>query len=249
MMDLSNSNIQTVLPKYYIVKKAVLDYIQSGKLKKDDLIPTEKLLQQKFNVSRITVKRALDELTTEGYLYRLQGRGTFVRSVKSANMPFSKKMISCSEEIRRQDMVPSRKVLIKKVVKCDYTVAHELRLEVGDPVLHFSRIYYADGSPINFSDGFLSLEDLGGIAEMNLEEQSLTHIVRNEYHLDIEIAEGSLEATMAQGKLLTYLQVDKGFPLLKIHAVSSYMKKGVQKYCEVVNSYYRTDSFKITLQD
>ncbi|MFX3617421.1 MAG: GntR family transcriptional regulator [Sporolactobacillus sp.] len=248
-MKATNESIQTVLPKYYIVKKAVLNFIQSGQLKKDDLIPTEKLLQEQFNVSRITVKRALDELTSEGYLYRLQGRGTFVRNTKSANMPFSRKMISCSDEIRRQDMVPSRKVIAKKIVKADYEIAKNLRIEVGQPVLHFSRIYYADGAPINFSDGYLSLDDLQGLGERNLEGQSLTHILQNDYNLDIEITEGHIEAVMAQGQLPDYLQVEKSFPLLKIHAVSGYMKKGEQKYCETVNSYYRTDSFKITLQD
>lgn len=66
------------LPMYRIIKNFILEQIRSGELKPDDRVPSEKELMNTFNVSRITVRRALDELAAEGYIYRLQGVGAFV---------------------------------------------------------------------------------------------------------------------------------------------------------------------------
>jgi len=63
---------------YKIIKNFILEQIRSGELRPDDRVPSEKELMNTFHVSRITVRKALDELAAEGYIYRLQGVGAFV---------------------------------------------------------------------------------------------------------------------------------------------------------------------------
>lgn len=235
-----------MIPKYYAIKNIILDEIKSGILKKGELIPSEKVLQEKFGVSRITVKRALDELASEGYLYRVQGKGTFVQNDKAKTIPFSKKMVSCSDEIRKIHMVPSRKAVISEVKGCNKEVAEELGLEIGEPVLHFARIYYADRTPINYSDGYINLKDLDGLEKYDLEHNSLMHIIQNNYGLDIEMIKSDAEAVCSSGKLSEMLDIDDGFPLIKLSTLSGY-KRGTQRYCETVISYYRTDLLKISI--
>jgi len=67
------------LPMYKLIKEFILERINSGELKPDDRIPSEKELMETFHVSRITVRRALEELAIEGYVYKIQGIGAFVR--------------------------------------------------------------------------------------------------------------------------------------------------------------------------
>lgn len=72
-------------PMYKVVKEYLLNRMKSGELLPDDRIPSEKELTEMFQVSRITVRKAIDELVIEGYLYRLQGIGTFVKKKEESN--------------------------------------------------------------------------------------------------------------------------------------------------------------------
>ncbi|WP_042166026.1 GntR family transcriptional regulator [Paenibacillus gorillae] len=66
------------LPKYVQLKKELLQWVQTGKLRPDEQMPSEHEITQLFQMSRQTVRQALGELETEGVLYRIQGKGTFV---------------------------------------------------------------------------------------------------------------------------------------------------------------------------
>ena len=69
-------------PMYRAIKDFLLEKIRSGELGPDDRIPSEKELMEAFGVSRITVRRALEELSIEGYIYKIQGLGAFVKSTE-----------------------------------------------------------------------------------------------------------------------------------------------------------------------
>lgn len=66
-------------PKYQMLKNFLIDEISSGKLASDEQIYSENELAEKFNISRHTVRKAIGELENDGWLYRVQGKGTFVR--------------------------------------------------------------------------------------------------------------------------------------------------------------------------
>lgn len=236
----------SIMPKYMAIKNIILEEIKTGIFKKGELIPSEKILQEKYNVSRITVKRALDELALEGYVSRAQGKGTFVETDHVKSIPFEKKMISCSDEIRAINMTPSRKTVKHEVFVADKVIARELEIPEGSRVLHFARIYYADRTPINYSDGYINLQDLEGLEMFDLENNSLMHIIQNHFGLNIEMIRSSAEAVCAKEELAEWLEVEEGFPLIKLESLSGYMKEE-QKFCEKVISYYRTDLLKISI--
>lgn len=79
------------LPKYRIIKEYLIEKIENGELKENDRIPSERELMERFNVSRITVRKALEELSMEGYIYKVQGVGAFVRKIKT--LSFTNKLI------------------------------------------------------------------------------------------------------------------------------------------------------------
>ena len=67
-------------PKYLRLKQEILSWIHSGRLKPNDQIPSEHEIAEMFQVSRQTVRQTLGELEQEGWLHRIQGKGTFVSS-------------------------------------------------------------------------------------------------------------------------------------------------------------------------
>lgn len=74
------------LPKYQLIKQELLYKIKNGEFLPGDKFYTENELKDKYNVSSITVVRALKELTDDGYLVRYQGKGTYVSKSKKSKM-------------------------------------------------------------------------------------------------------------------------------------------------------------------
>lgn len=241
------NSMNDIVPKYYIVKCAIIEKIQNHELNEDDMLPSEKDLMDAFGVSRITVRRALDELVVEGYIYKIQGKGTFVKRTKQGNVPLSKKLISCSEEIRSQNMIPSRRVLHKVVIPADDRTAETLQIEIGEPVLWFERIYYADNVPMNYADSIINLKYFPGLEKYDLEKMSMLSIVNDIYKCDVERSYRIIEAISAGGNLAKKLQVKDGFPLLQVKSVSNCTVNGENVPFEINTSCYRTDIIRFSL--
>ncbi|MFC5404344.1 GntR family transcriptional regulator [Cohnella soli] len=74
-------------PLYVQIQNHYKKLIGSGNLREDDKIPTEKEVLEQFNVSRITVANALNELAREGWIYRIPGRGTYVKGIPESYVP------------------------------------------------------------------------------------------------------------------------------------------------------------------
>ena len=72
------------LPLYYQLMDIIIEMIERENLKENDKLPSERELCKEYNVSRSTVRQAIQELEKEGYIYRMHGKGTFV-SPKNLN--------------------------------------------------------------------------------------------------------------------------------------------------------------------
>jgi GntR family transcriptional regulator len=126
----------------------VRDYLRSlvtHELVVGDAIPSERLLCERFGVSRMTVRQAVDALVVDGLLEREQGRGTFVAPVK---LDLEVRLASFGEEMRRRGMEPSSKVLAAEEVTVTPDIAEALELLPGEQVLYLHRVRYADGEPM-----------------------------------------------------------------------------------------------------
>src|SRR5690606_25380699 len=107
--------------------------IEQGPWQPGDFFTTEEELQKTFQVSRATVRRALQQFMDEGLLERITGKGTFIaRPPLRISLPH---LVSFSEEITSRGMLPSTQVLNKGVVPVPDAVAEMLRMAPGSPVL------------------------------------------------------------------------------------------------------------------
>ncbi|HCS75651.1 MAG TPA: GntR family transcriptional regulator, partial [Clostridiales bacterium] len=77
--------IEERVPKYFQLKKAIIRKIEEEEYLPGGLIPSERELMEQYQVSRITVRKAIDELVVEGYLYKIQGKGTYVKTDEKGN--------------------------------------------------------------------------------------------------------------------------------------------------------------------
>jgi len=133
------------LPLYQQLQRALRRAIESRVLAPDDALPPERDLASDFSVSRITVRKAIDGLVSEGMLVRRQGSGTFVRARVEKN--FSK-LTSFSEDMRARGRNPRSVWLRKSTGTVTPEEALTLRASPGTPVYRFHRIRFADDAPM-----------------------------------------------------------------------------------------------------
>jgi GntR family transcriptional regulator, N-acetylglucosamine utilization regulator len=133
------------LPLYQQLQRALRQAIENRVLGPEDALPPERDLADDFHVSRITVRKAIDGLVSEGLLVRRQGSGTFVSARVEKN--FSK-LTSFSEDMRARGRMP-RSVWLKKTAgSVTPEEALALRSSPGTPVYRFHRIRFADDAPM-----------------------------------------------------------------------------------------------------
>ena len=141
MNDLSNK-----VSLYYLVSEKIENEIKEGKYLPGTKIPSERELCDQFQVSRVTVRQAVGILEREGYLKRIQGKGTFVEP------PYIQQdlnsVYSFSAEMNKQGKVNSTKVICKDVVEADKKLAERLGINEYDPVVFLERLRIAEDKPI-----------------------------------------------------------------------------------------------------
>ncbi len=133
------------LPLYQELQRALRRAIDTRVLGPDDALPSERDLAADFEVSRITVRKALDGLVADGLLVRRQGSGNFV----SARVDKSFALLSSfSEDMRARGRTPHSVWLKRATGTVTPEEALALRLSPGTPVYRFNRIRFADDAPM-----------------------------------------------------------------------------------------------------
>ena len=132
-------------PLYLQLQRALREAIQLKTLVADDALPPEREMAEDFSVSRITVRKALEGLVSEGLLTRRQGAGTFVAARVEKN--FSK--LTCfTEDMLSRGRKPHSEWIDRGEGKVTPEESLTLGLSPGTPVYRFTRVRYADGAPM-----------------------------------------------------------------------------------------------------
>lgn len=129
----------------HAVKAELYDYIDSLDLEKGNKLPPENTIAQNYGVSRVTVRRALDELEQEGLIIRIHGRGTFVNP-QSRQFKIN---LGISQELSRLVKQSGYDITISlknvETLPADIIISKALGIPVGSAVISAEKAYYADG--------------------------------------------------------------------------------------------------------
>ncbi|KLN61133.1 histidine utilization repressor [Kiloniella spongiae] len=142
------------IPLYQKVKDHIISHIQSGQWKPGFQIPSENELTQSQNMSRMTIHRALRELTADGWLMRVQGAGTFVAEPRPQSAVLAIKSIA--EEVRSRNGQYGNEVMLLEQEQASAYIAGVMELELNAPVYHSIIIHKENGTPIQLEDRFIN---------------------------------------------------------------------------------------------
>jgi GntR family transcriptional regulator len=234
------------VPLYYKLKEDLIRMIENNLVKPDELIPSERELIDQYSMSRTTVRKALDILTNEGYLYKVQGKGTYVKGKKFTQGLI--KLSSCTEDLKNRGLTPNVKVINKVVELPTKSVSTNLSLKENEKVYFMERVVAAEGYPINRTKSYIPYNIFKGIEEYDFTKESLYNTMETKYNIQIAHANRTIEAVLADKQLARLLEVDEGFPILLFRGVVFGEVNGVQIPIEYFESKYRSDRSKFHIE-
>jgi GntR family transcriptional regulator len=200
------------IPLYRRIEQDLLTQIVEGRLEPGQVIPPERELCDCYGVSRITVRRAIRELETTGYVQRRQGKGTFVsRSRIRREMG---RLISFSEELRMQGREPGSRLLNLQHHPADAATAALLHIQEGDPIWVVERLRLADGEVASISRSHLSLPPEVYLTPMELTTEPSLWAVLELKGIVISEGDTAVRAIAADAHHARLLGVSEGDPLL-----------------------------------
>jgi GntR family transcriptional regulator len=210
---------QSKLPLYDQIERNLRELIVSGKLKAGETVPSEWELAELYGVSRLTVRKALDELVHQRWLSKRQGVGTFVTkpsvtSIAPSRLSFTDQMTA----IRRK---PSSRLVSMGVEIVSPEITNSLLLSQGDQVFCLTRVRLADNIPILLESAYLSLERFPDLETAEgLAERSLYNYLIKSYNVTVTHIEQTLKPVLLTEEQASHLQTNPGTPSIRSDIVA-----------------------------
>jgi GntR family transcriptional regulator len=226
-------------PLYLWLAALLRDQIEVGHLSAHGLVPSERALSERYGVSRMTARHALETLTLEGYLYRNPRRGTFVAEPR---LRFS--VGSFTRNMTEAERTPGTRVLSATTVDPDPVVADLLGVPAGGRVHVLQRLRTAMGEPIAIENIQLSAERFPDLLEHDL-AGSLWAVLRARYDANPQRADARVVAVTLDRFEAEALGVKAGSPAIVLTRTVYDEEGGV---VELARDVYRGDrtEFSVT---
>ncbi|MBR7099470.1 MAG: GntR family transcriptional regulator [Clostridia bacterium] len=199
---------------YMLVYNSIKDRILSGVYPIGTLLPPEPALENIYKVSRTTVRRATDLLVQEGYVNPQRGVGTVVLDYHvTQNL---NKITSMTETLQAQGYNVSLKEFYIQVIEADPTIASVLDVPVNSKVAMIKRVSCANRIPVAIIYNYIPHELVPGIENYADRFISLYKFLKEQYYINIEMAQDTIGAMNATREMSEMLNVPENFAILTI---------------------------------
>lgn len=226
-------------PLYQQVYLALREQIRAGAFPLGSVLPGEQDLCRLFDVSRITIKRAMSELAAAGLVSRHRGRGTVV--TYNAAAPVVKGSFeNLLANLRIMGLSTQVELLRVAEIPAPPAIAELLDLAPGAPVQHAMRLRKIEGEPFSFLITHVPMDIARGYLAEDLSRAPILQLLESAGWPAVE-AEQWVTACAAEAPAAQALQVVSGAPLLKIIRV---MRDGRGRAIEALEGFYRPERFQ-----
>jgi len=220
IMDENSNLLEQIVSDETLAERAytaLKELLESGKFSSGQKLPSEHELAQQLNISRVTLRTALQKLELLGYVDRKRGVGTFVVGAHKHHMDAGiERLVSISDVIRQRGHVPGTSEIKIKAEKASEEIAKELQLEVGDPVTVVSRVRTSDGTPLIYDENIFPASIVPqDITPEELGDSLFAFVVKTK-DLDVDHAVARLIPAMADDFLAEKLEIPEGTLLISL---------------------------------
>ena len=230
------------IPLYLQLMEDLIKKMGSGNFRENEKLPSERELCEIYDMSRITVRQALQELEREGYIFKLHGKGTFV-APKSINQNLVK-LYSFTEEMKKMGKTPATEVLSFKQITVDEHLASKMEVDPYEEAFQVVRLRLADNEALLYETSYLPKKIFPKLKEENLNKRPMYDIFYQDYQVSVTRAMERFSATSVGEMEANHLnmQVNQPAMLIKRHAYHQ------DQLIEYTVSVARGDKFDYTVE-
>ncbi len=228
-------------PLYVQIIELIKKDIKSQKYEKGTRLPSEIELGEIYDVSRITIRKAITELEKEGVLNKQHGKGTFVSEVKvkrelMALNGFSDFLMSLGNKVDNH-------IISNEVVPADELIAEKLQVKDHSKILKLQRLQLMNNDPIHLETGFYPLDRFPDLAEYAIDYSSIYKLLRERYNVKPSYDNKLIKFEMATKEKSSFLKCAVGSPLYFIEK-TDYDERGIP----IHNSYSFLPTSKVVFE-
>ncbi|WP_158735722.1 GntR family transcriptional regulator [Alteribacillus sp. YIM 98480] len=229
------------LPIYYQIQEMIRKKMNAGEWEPGDMLPSERIFAEEFEVSRMTVRQAIIELVNEGLLRREKGKGTFVAEKKLEQT--LQGLTSFTEDMKARGFEPGNILNYFRETQASSDAAKALNINENAKVYEMQRIRLADKEPMALETTYINANLIKGLTEEHA-GKSLYQYIEKELNLKIGFADQTLESAVAGKNEAVLLNIKKGDPILWISRLTHLQDDTPFEY---VKSAYRGDRYKFSI--
>jgi GntR family transcriptional regulator len=194
---------QIFFTKHRQIIEALTREITEGRLKPHDRLPSEKDLCEQWQASRSTVRKAMDQLSDRGQIFRVPGKGSFVSFPKITHQ--ASQVLSFSEKMRAQGFAVQTRLILREVIEPGEEIAAALKLMPGERVLKIQRLRIVKGEPMALQTSHMPLHLCKNLLNEDLESTSLNHLLQEQCKIRLSRSDVWIEAPIITRKERTLL--------------------------------------------
>jgi GntR family transcriptional regulator len=234
----------SAIPLYRQLRSSIQQSLASGEWPNDSALPSERELSETLNISRATVRQAIQELELEGWLVRRQGRGTYPSPAK-VEQPLAR-ITSFTENMRHAGITPTSKLISTSLEPATGAIARALNLGASGVIAVIVRLRLANGQAIMLEKAHINYTLVPGILERDL-TGSLYELLHGTYRLQFAQGQETVEAILPEPWLAKALTLPRNTPVLYTERTVS-TTDGIP--LEYTQRYGRADkcSFRVSLE-
>jgi len=196
------------VPRYHQLMEILQQRIEVGEFQPGDQFPTEEQLCREYDLSRGTVRQAINILVNEGRLRREQGRGTFV--TESPLEPVYFRLADFAEDMRERGLEARTSVLRLHIIPADDEIAARLEIPAGEQVIESARLRMANGKPMAYETRYLSHSLCPQLLDEDLAHESIHSLLIDKYDIPLIRACHTIEARVLSEEEASLLQAEPG---------------------------------------
>lgn len=228
------------IPQYRKLYELLRKHIVEGVYEEGSLLPSENELCAVYNMTRPTVRHALDSLVKDGLIIKKQGKGSIVRKQIQNIGILSIAGTASAVGVRYLKTDILQKPVIKTWPDVFPFELSDLEKELG--CIYMERLRYVDETPVFYDINHLPNIYLPRITNRSFENKSLFEILRKNYQIEILGGEQQLKAQLPDTKIKKLLRLKKGQPVLHIERKLTTNKEGFNIYSTI---YFNSEKHSI----
>ena len=229
------------MPLYQKIMKNIQDYIKNQGLEHGDVIPTEKALSEKYQVSRVTIRKAISRLIEKEILYSIKGIGTYVAFPKFEHNLF--KLQGFTEEMQPYHDSIKNKVIEFRLIKPNEEIQEILNLNKEEKVYNIKRIRKLNGEVLIIENAYIPFELFPDLSVEAMTKSKYGYLKEKGYVIKKRVEE--FIPRLPSEDTMEIFNIKSNTPLLELRAHSILSNDEIFEYSEVL---YHPKKYKFKLE-